>query len=955
MDMKKFLTLLAAGALTAGVWADIDVPVVTNDGSAIDPGYKYEVTGLPTGYSLNNTTVFYDAAGNKVSGTSHALVDFSDNKLSYFDLARIANGYRLGLKKDNATATQTSTTLATYDNGYVVHHWGANNEGSINVTDLLKSGNVTVKGGDIIMVYCDNQDRHAQLYYTGQSGEWKYGNSANSSCNSGWGSGADGAAQDAQLVNNDGTNYYFDFVITDAAATTINWCSQQTDQNIYFKAQDDGFTVTSIVLLSTEEEADDATGKQVTITKTDTKIPSFASMSIPTQTVSVTYEPEATLVSDLSVEINNWDSNFNLASYDAVKNTTFAEGDILQVYVEANVTGQLHWNDGDEIKYAYSMTSGNNYNDGYGTDASTAIGSVAPLEWATEYESGKYYYDFYLTAAMASAMNSRLADSKNINVCSGSWNKVLKVTVKKCNRTVTTIDSSNNEYRVYNLWNAKEDEYVEDHGFDAMIWGFTDDSTDHGFNKFNTWCDADGNDRYNIKAVEAYFEGDEGQYWKNQGEWADAENVLSPEYWAAVAPRFDAKIGDKVIVAIEPYYNQDDWGKSNCLMQMWNVIKKESTDNGVTTTTYESNILTWSGSEVIDDGHNIKIYESSRYNSGEMIWTFNLDSQEMVDLARRGFRLKGRGYKVHRIDLISLAEKQKETATDVFYIKVTPEALKAHKGWNLANRTDMRFRPSQSESLNHWGESAGEDDHNFPTSIDLFYYVDNTTARDKVTTEFFAYNPDGSAYPIDQFITTKDASCNVRGKDLGYNNYAPGTPSHVSQCESSRLAFSVNIAGMELYSCECDEFESGDTHYAPKYWYKPLDEMVAALEAHGIYVKVTVEKEVTSSQSAPRRAPKYATSSTDPSGLTFTKSTAQDDEKITYALATDQTEPEVYFHRASLAASDKIIYTGVDELAAEQGNVEVYNLQGYKVAASDLTPGVYVVRKNGQACKVVIK
>lgn len=65
--------------------------------------------------------------------------------------------------------------------------------------------------------------------------------------------------------------------------------------------------------------------------------------------------------------------------------------------------------------------------------------------------------------------------------------------------------------------------------------------------------------------------------------------------------------------------------------------------------------------------------------------------------------------------------------------------------------------------------------------------------------------------------------------------------------------------------------------------------------------------------------------------------------------------------KPNLTAVDEIeadgfgsIYGGSGYIVAPQG-AEVYNLQGMRTGASDLTPGIYIVRYNGKAQKVVVK
>jgi len=172
---------------------------------------------------------------------------------------------------------------------------------------------------------------------------------------------------------------------------------------------------------------------------------------------------------------------------------------------------------------------------------------------------------------------------------------------------------------------------------------------------------------------------------------------------------------------------------------------------------------------------------------------------------------------------------------------------------------------------------------------------------------------------------------------------------------NERVATTLNIAGLERYTCSCGEYEDGHSHYLPKLWHKPLDKVIEALESNGLYMKVTVKK-AAAGVNARRRAAAAAEAEVDPSGLTFKPSAKQNDQYIEYSLPEGSDEPALYFHRAGMQVSDLVITTGVNEIAAEsEAPAEIYNLQGIRVAADDLTPGVYVVRQGDKTRKVVIR
>lgn len=730
---------------------------------------------------------------------------------------------------------------------------------------------------------------------------------------------------------NDGNDYYFDFVFTDDNIGTI---TGRWPESIEFTGND--FDVTSIEYAKAGESASSVYATPATLTKTDEKIPTYADMPSGGTITSTSWETVATKTYDpvQSVCWDGGDGNIkNLNLTDDIKGITFSDEYRILIGVDGTTGehGQLIWNDNGEKKYAYP-DNGGSWGDGAygGKDA----------KWSEQID-GKTYFVFELTAEMAAEINKRLAkDSEtDVNFSAGGGSvKVASLTVQK--KKVTTIEVG--EYHAYNLWNAKDDQFIVDYGFDAGVWGFTKDGDGSAFANFNSWCE--NNDRYSIGDVEKYFEGEEGM--AGQKEWQDPAKSLSPEYWAAVAPRFDAKLGDKVIVAIEPYYNQDDWGKDNCTMQVWNVKEEDGE--------FKANILTWDGAKPDTGNHDLAIYDNQRYDGDQLIWTFTLNTEEKVTQAKHGMRIKGRGFKVHRIDWIAQQQQMEEVNDGIFYIHVKPEVFKLHKDWEYANMSAEKFRPSVDKNKNHWNETVDGSNasHNFPETVDLHFYTDKQTNRSQVAMEYYAYLEDGSEYPIAQFIGNLTAGNDIPDSDKGFNNeYAPKQMEEFNE----RVATTLNIAGLERYTCSCGEYEDGHSHYLTKLWYKPLDKVIEALESNGLYMKVTVTK-AAAGVNARRRAAAAAEAEVDPSGLTFKPSAKQNDQYIEYSLPEGSDEPALYFHRAGMQVSDLVITTGVNEIAAEnEAPAEIYNLQGIRVAADDLTPGVYVVRQGDKTRKVVIR
>lgn len=812
-----------------------------------------------------------------------------------------------------------TTQLAEY--GHV--NW--NNAERIDIVPLLKAkygDSFTLSEGDklIVKVKNGNDEMDGQLYWKDGEAETKIAASANSVKNH---------PNDWQDICDD-NGYYFDFVISGEVLTQLKG---RWPKSIEFTGND--FDVESIEYIKASAGDLTISTDKATLTKTDEKIPTYADMTSDITSTSWETVTTKTYDSVQSVCWNGGDSNIkNLNLTNDIKGITFSNEYRILIGVDGTTAehGQLIWNDN---KYAYP-DNGGSWGDGAygGKDA----------KWS-EQINGKTYFVFELTTEMAAAINGRLANDSetDVNFSAGNGSvKVASLTVQQ--KKVTTIKVG--EYHAYNLWNAKDDKFIVDYGFDAGVWGFTNDDDGSAYAKFNSWCEGVGNYRYNIAAVEKYFEGEEGM--AGQEEWQDPAKSLSPEYWAAVAPRFDAKLGDKVIVAIEPYYNQqDEWEKDNCTMQVWNVKEED----GV----FKANILTWDDAKPDTDDHDLAIYENKRYDGNQLIWTFTLDTDDKVTQAKHGMRIKGRGFKVHRIDWIAQQQQKEEVNDGIFYIHIKPEAFKLHKDWEYANMTSEKFRPSVDQNTNHWGQTVDGSNasHNFPETVDLHFYTDKQTKRSQVAMEYYAYLKDGSEYPIAQFIGDLTAGNDIPASDKGFKEYAPN---QMEELFNERVATTLNIAGLERYTCSCGEYEDGDSHYLTKLWYKPLNKVIEALESNGLYMKVTVTK-AAAGVNARRRAEAAGTETeVNPTGLTFKPSDKQKDQYIEYSLPADASEPMVYFHRVGMQVSNLVVSTGVNGIEAEnEAPAEIYNLQGIRVAADDLTPGVYVVRQGDKTRKVVIR
>ncbi len=225
--MKKLITLMAFGMVCASMGAT--VVQVTDANKKVSGPYtyvavpnfnnlvlEYRHTFKPEGNFTKAYMAYIDENGNELRSFDIVGAKGEDGtyQLAYTDMARLANGYRFAFFDENLEKSFETSTLK--DGLSETVNW-SNADERLNLTTYLTGK--TLKVGDVIVIHCSNtSNNHAQLYWNDGS-ETKYGNSADSELNHGWGSGSYGGAQDAQFANADGT---YDFVLTSAMASAIN-------------------------------------------------------------------------------------------------------------------------------------------------------------------------------------------------------------------------------------------------------------------------------------------------------------------------------------------------------------------------------------------------------------------------------------------------------------------------------------------------------------------------------------------------------------------------------------------------------------------------------------------------------------------------------------------------------------------------------------------------------------
>lgn len=936
--MKKLITLMAFGMVCASMGAT--VVQVTDANKKVSGPYtyvavpnfnnlvlEYRHTFKPEGNFTKAYMAYIDENGNELR--SFDIVGAKDKygtyQLAYTDMARLANGYRFAFFDENLEKSFVTSTLTDALSETV--NW--NDAKRLNLTPYLTGKTLNV--GDVIVIHCSNtSNNHAQLYWNDGS-ETKYGNSATSGNNDGYGAGAYGAAQDCQLPNADGT---YDFVLTSAMASAINE-RVAAGKEVYFTGEND--IVASQVDLNVVTYTGETNVTSYDLTRTENKVSVFSELpTIPTTTLVT-----ATVADNLDSGVNwsNGESGgFGLKEYLGAK--TFKKGDIITVYCSgtSEKRAQLWWIDGsNEIKYGYSADP--DLNKGWAT------GSYGGAQDA-QYANSEGLYDFVLTAEMAAAMNDRFKAGNEVYFNGEDGIKVNKITYSE-EKELANVP----EWHLLTLWTPAHDDLVPMTGFEAGIWGFAGKNQE--FDDFQEWGKKEGNNFHSIKQVEQYFAEHTTGWFCDQ---------RSPEYWGVVVPRFDAELGDWVVIAIDPDQGTEVKGDDTdvtkqCMFQLWNI--ETDKDGNLVENIYKL--------DPKSDYPEIDVLSNWRYNDEYKYIYIKLDNEAKVNAAKNGLRFKGTNFTIHRVGWIHKTTDKIVEYTDVesrYHIHVLPEAFRKHSQWNLVNFTADECRPSKSNTTDHDGKTEAEGGrHKFAETINLNFETAKNHGYKDVKVEFYTFLPNGtetpSDFPIADFIGDAQAGMEmpeikIDGENVdafpAAGDYQPVSFSTESYDQSHYV---MTVAGYETY--ECNRHGGDASHAVSATWYKPLSNLVRSLETYGLYARVILTKQVEVTP-AMRRAPMAIKD--DVTNLDFEPLTGdKKDDYILYALP-DVSEgvkltPVVYYNRVGIANNAGIkTTTGLETIGDDtDAPVEIYNLQGIRV--SEMTPGqIYIVRQGTKVEKI---
>lgn len=928
--MKKLITLMAFGMVCASMGAT--VVEVTDANKKVSGPYtyvavpnfnnlvlEYRHTFKPEGSFTKAYMAYIDENGNELRSFDivGAKGDDGTYQLAYTDMARLANGYRFAFFDENLEKSSVTSTLK--DGLSETVNWS--DAKRLNLTPYLTGK--TLKVGDVIVIHCSTtSDNHAQLYWDDGS-ETKYGNSADSELNHGWGSGSYGGAQDAQFANADDT---YDFVLTSAMASAINE-RVAAGKEVYFTGENN--IVASKVDLNVVTYVGETDVTSYDLTRTEDKVSVFSELpTIPTTTqVTVTVAEDL----DKGVNWNNGESGgFALKEYLGAK--TFKKGDIITVYCSGTNSkrGQLWWIVGDaQYKFANPAKSELKNN---------VEGNFGGADCQSANSDGSY--DFVLTAEMAAAMNDRFNAENEVYFNGEDGIIVNKITYSE-EKELAKVP----EWHLLTLWTPAHDDLVPMTGFEAGIWGFAGKNTE--FDAFQEWGNTEGNNFHDIKQVEEYF-ADHRTGWFCQ--------ERSPEYWSVIVPRFDAELGDWVVIAIDPDEGTEVKGENTdvtrqCMFQLWNIEMK---DGKLVENIYKL--------DPDSDYPEIDVLSNWRYNDEYKYIYIKLDNEAKLNAAKNGLRFKGTNFTIHRVGWIHKTTDKIVEYTDVesrYHIHVLPEAFRKHSQWNLVNFTADECRPSKSNTTDHDGGSGA---HKFAETINLNFETARNHGYKDVKVEFYTFLPNGtetpSDFPIADFIGDAQAGMEMPEIKIDGENvdafpaggYQPVSFSTESYDQSHYV---MTVAGYETY--ECNRHGGDASHAVSATWYKPLSNLVKSLETYGLYARVILTKQVEVTP-AMRRAPMAIKD--DVTNLDFEPLTGDlKDDYILYALPEVsegvKLTPVLYYNRVGIANNAGIkTTTGLETIGDDtDAPVEIYNLQGIRV--SEMTPGqIYIVRQGSKVEKI---
>lgn len=930
--MKKLITLMAFGMVCASMGAT--VVEVTDANKKVSGPYtyvavpnfnnlvlEYRHTFKPEGNFTKAYMAYIDENGNELRSFDivGAKGDDGTYQLAYTDMARLANGYRFAFFDENLEKSFVTSTLKGGLNETV--NW--NDAKRLNLTPYLMGK--TLKVGDVIVIHCTNtNNNHAQLYWNDGS-ETKYGNSANPDLNKGYGTGsAFGGADDSQFANADGI---YDFVLTSAMASAINE-RVVAGKEVYFTGEKD--IVASQVDLNVVTYKGETDVTSYDLTRTENKVSVFSELpEIPTTTqVTVTVADGL----DNGVNWSNGESGgFGLKESLGAK--TFKAGDVITVYCSGTDSkrGQLWWKDGDtEYKFANPANSElkNSVNGNYGG---------ADCQSANSDDS----YDFVLTAEMAEAMNARFKAGNEVYFNGENGIIVNKITYSE-EKELAKVP----EWHLLTLWTPAHDDLVPMTGFEAGIWGFAGKNKE--FDDFQAWGNIEGNNFHDIKQVEEYF-ADHRTGWFCQ--------ERSPEYWSVIVPRFDAELGDWVVIAIDPDEGTEKKGENTdvtrqCMFQLWNI---ETKGGKLVENIYKL--------DPESDYPEIDVLSNWRYNNKYKYIYIKLDNEAKLNAAKNGLRFKGTNFTIHRVGWIHKTTDKIVEYTDVesrYHIHVLPEAFRKHCQWNLVNFTADECRPSKSNTTDHDGGSGA---HKFAETINLNFETAKNHGYKDVKVEFYTFLPNGtetpSDFPIADFIGDAQAGMEmpeikIDGENVDAFPAAGGyQPVSFSTESYDQSHYVMTVAGYETY--ECNRHGGDASHSVSATWYKPLSNLVRSLETYGLYARVILTKQVEVTP-AMRRAPMAIKD--DVTNLDFEPLTGDlKDDYILYALPDVREgvklKPVLYYNRVGIANNAGIkTTTGLEAIGDDtEAPVEIYNLQGIRV--SEMTPGqIYIVRQGSKVEKI---
>lgn len=979
-----------------------------------DPSVTHSFSATPKGDGYKRVyTAFVktDAQGKKTLVNPMSLTGAKDgnNALGYYDVARLANGYSLVFSNNETpvAGNLVETELATYETAIDVKDWS--DDSAIDLKSLLIGR--TLQANDQIRVYINDAKQNGNgedAIYQGQlmiynPDENKYGLSSVSDWQGD--NEASFGGKDFQKVKPQHQED-FDIVLTQAAANAINTIISEEHKNdasykLLFKSP--GCHVTKIAHAHAPEviggSDSEAIVENVSIAATDNKIKMVADMIDGLQnggnvsTGSYGQNEDGTYYYKSFATYDPAGDGFmtDAESYDwhatgvdrEVKFHNFTAGDKITV----NVTGA--WTGGDYVGQAHFFVKSDKNSTGikhmFGSNNYTDVGSTC------EEGTGNGFFTVELTADEADCLNGTNAiinlNGRNVKFTSMDYVGKNEWTPAE---TQEPVDTENLTYELKNLWNAKNDTHaVPAEGWDGQAWGFKTGST--GYQKYLDYGEPKNTDSYSfwadIKAVNDYFTGEDPNVpedklaSKYKHEWMSQS--YAPDLWAVYVPSFVATPGDKLVIALDCYGTSNTSNENNndkSQLQMW---YSEIIDGKPTMTFYND-----LANAVVLFGHDINIQASTNYYNGqELTFTIPLTGN-LIDAFEKGLRLKGNNFRIHRVDLIALTEKNKEVKEEnIYQIHVEPEALKAHAHWDLASFESDICLPSHSKDLKHhvkngndWNAAGNDTPHMFAEQLYLNFNVAENATIDYI--EVYTFTPAGLRADMADMLTEHETmhftndmivaghyipaavknTATGETKPLFGGDYAPNAnvskygTDEANGIDGGRYIELKTAVTNETHDCQCTKHKDEPAAI----WYMPKKQLFENIKANGLYfeVKVTTTTEANGTNK-PRRlvAPKAETGANDPSGYTF-KSLEGDyaDSHVKYALATGfNGTPAVLFNQVGIANVTNVP-TGVDNIAIdENAEVEYFNVQGMRVDANNLTPGVYVVRQGSKAHKVIIK